>query len=303
MSIKASTTQFESKSAPVSAYLSLLTGLLVISISPVLLRATDAPGPVSGFYRMTICWVLLTPWFIKHLRERKYSLSELRLPALAGLFFGGEMVLWTSGVKLAGATIPSLFTNTAPLWVGLGALVLFKEKLKPGFWLGLALAFVGAVLIGGVGNSQTEHQIEGMLMGLGAAIFYGGYFLAAQRGREGLDPLSFLWMVSFFSSLVLLVTTIVLDQPLTGYSSNTYLAFLAMGVAVQVVGWQLIGTAQGSLPASLVSPMMLVHVVLAGLLAVPLLGETLTPLEIFGGVMVIVGVYLVQRSKQHEKKA
>jgi drug/metabolite transporter (DMT)-like permease len=173
--------------------------------------------------------------------------------------------------------------------------------LKPGFWLGLALAFAGAVMIGGVGNSQTEHQIEGMLMGLGAAIFYGGFFLAAQRGRERLDPVSFLWVVSFVSSLVLLVTTFVLDQPLTGYSLNTYLAFLAMGVIIQVAGWRLISHAQGILPASLVSPMMLIHVVLAGILAVPLLGETLTPLEIQGGLTVIVGVFLVQRSKHYKK--
>lgn len=300
MSVKANTTQYKNTAASISAYVSLFAGLLVISISPVLLRATDAPGPVSGFYRMTISWLLLTPWFIKNLREKKYTSAAMKFPMLAGLFFGGEMIFWTSGVKLAGATLPSLFTNTTPLWVGLGALLLFKEKLKPGFWLGLVLAFTGAVLIGGLGNSQTEYQLEGMLMGLGAAIFYSGYFLTAQRGRESLDPLSFLWMVSFFSSLALLATTVVLRQPLVGYSSETYLAFLAMGVVIQVVGWRLIGNAQGSLPASLVSPLMLVHVVLAGLLAVPLLGETLTPIEILGGLTVIVGVYIVQRSKQKE---
>lgn len=275
----------------------------MISISPVLLKATDAPGPVSGFYRMTISWILLTPLFIKNLREKKYSFDQLRFAGLAGLFFGGEMVLWTSGVKLAGATIPSLFTNTTPLWVGLGALVLFKEKLNARFWFGLAVVLLGAGLIGGAGSSESEHLLEGMLMGLGAAVFYSGFFLSGQRGRSKVDPLSFMWMVSFFSSLILLGATVVLRQPLIGYSTQTWLSFLAMGVVIQITGWVLISNAQGLLPASLVSPMMLLHVVLAGVLAVPLLGEVLTPIEIIGGITVIVGIIIVHRSKNHDQES
>jgi drug/metabolite transporter (DMT)-like permease len=251
---------------------------------------------------MTIGWLLLTPWFIKYLREKKYSFAELRLPFLAGVLFGGDMVLCTTGVVLAGATIPILFTNTTPLWVGLGALLFFKEKLKPGFWLGLTLAFTGAMVIGGLGNSQTQHLVEGILLGVGAAIFYAGYFLAGQRGRERLDPISFMWIVSFVSSLVLLLATILLGQPLSGYSMNTYLAFLAMGVVVQVVGWQLVSYAQGLLPASLVSPSLLGQAVLTGLIAVPLLGENLSPSMIFGGIIVIIGIYLVHRSKSTQGK-
>lgn len=292
----------QNKTTPVGAYLGLVSGLFIIAFSPILLRLAKAPGPVSSFYRMAIGWLLLTPWFIKRLRENRYTFTELWPAVLGGLFFGGDLIQWTTGVMLAGATIPTLFSNTTPLWVGLGAQVLFKEKLKPGFWLGLALAFSGAVLIVGTGDSQNEYLLEGILLGLGAGIFYGSYFLAAQRGREKLDPVSFLWVVCFTSSLVLLLTTVVLGQPLTGYPVNTYLAFLAMGVVIQVVGWWLITCAQGLLPASLVSPTLLGQPVLTGLFAVLLLGETLSPSEIFGGMIVMSGIYLVHRSKQHEKE-
>jgi drug/metabolite transporter (DMT)-like permease len=83
---------------------------------------------------------------------------------------------------------------------------------------------------------------------------------------------------------------------------NTYLAFLAMGVVVQVVGWQLVSYAQGLLPASLVSPSLLGQAVLTGLIAVPLLGENLSPSMIFGGIIVIIGIYLVHRSKSTQGK-
>jgi drug/metabolite transporter (DMT)-like permease len=292
----------EGKTTPVSAYLGLISGLLVITFSPILLKMAEAPGPVSGFYRMTIGWLVLTPWFIKRFRVNKYSLAGLWPAILAGLFFGGDLIQWTTGVMLAGPTIPTLFGNTTPLWVGLGALVLFKEKLKPSFWVGLALAFVGAVLIAGTGDSQNEHLLEGIFLGLGAGIFYGGFFLAAQRGREKVDPLSFLWVVSFVSSLILLLTAVVLRQPLTGYSLNTVLIFLAMGVVIQVAGWWLISYAQGLLPASVVSPTLLGQPVLTGVLAVPLLGDVLSPTEIIGGIIVIIGIYLVHHSKQNVKE-
>jgi drug/metabolite transporter (DMT)-like permease len=288
---------------PTNAYLSLVVGLVVIGFSPILIRLAEAPGPVSGFYRMAIGWLLLTPWFIQRQRKQRSSARALRPSIIAGLLFGGDMVLWTTGVMLAGATIPTLFANTSPLWVGLGALVLFREKLKTGFWTGLLLALGGAVMILGVGETQNEYLLEGVLLGLGSAIFYGSYFLAGQRGREELDPLTFLWVVSFFCSLVLLAAVVVLKQPLTGYPLQSYLAFLAMGVVIQILGWWLISSAQGKLPASLVAPTMLGQPVLTALLAVPLLGEKLSWLEILGGITVIIGIYIVHRSKQHKKEA
>jgi drug/metabolite transporter (DMT)-like permease len=285
------------------AYISLIAGLVIIGFSPILLRLADAPGPVSGFYRMTIGWLLITPWFIHGWRKHPNSLVELRPAVLAGLFFGGDMVLWTTGVMLAGATIPTLFANTSPLWVGVGALLVFKEKLKPGFWFGLLLALAGAVLIFGTDESFSGHLLSGGLMGIGSGIFYGSFFLAGQRSRDHLEPVTFLWVVSFVCSLVLLAAAVALGQPLTGYPTHSYLAFLAMGVFVQVLGWMLVSKAQGELPASLVAPTMLGQPVVTAILAIPLLGETLSPPKILGGITVILGVYLVHRSKQHKEEA
>jgi drug/metabolite transporter (DMT)-like permease len=161
---------------------------------------------------------------------------------------------------------------------------------------------VGALLILSFGGKSSHHLLWGTLLGLGSAIFYGSYFLAGQRGREQLDPLSFLWVVSFVCSLVLLAAALVLDQPLTGYSIGTYLTFLAMGVLIQVIGWWLVSNAQGNLPASVVAPTMLGQPIITGLLAVPLLGETFTLNKIIGGITVIIGVFLVHQSKQNNKE-
>lgn len=57
----------------------------------------------------------------------------------------------------------------------------------------------------------------------------------------------------------------------------------------------------GYLPASIVSPTLLLQPVLTGLLAVPILGERISIVQIFGGIAVLVGVYIVHRSRQENR--
>ena len=82
-----------------------------------------------------------------------------------------------------------------------------------------------------------------------------------------------------------------------GYELRTYLSLFGLGIVSQGLGWLAINYAQGKLPATLVAPTMLGQPVVTGLLAGPLLGEFLEPLQIAGGVGVLAGVYLVHRSR------
>jgi drug/metabolite transporter (DMT)-like permease len=130
-----------------------------------------------------------------------------------------------------------------------------------------------------------------------AAIFYGGYFLITQSGRKRLNSLTYTWLTTLSASLALLVLSLVLGHSLTGYSAFSYLNFLALGVVVQVFGWLAINYSQGYLPASIVAPTMLAQPVVTALLAVLLLGERLSFWQILGGATVLIGVYIVHRSR------
>jgi len=136
------------------------------------------------------------------------------------------------------------------------------------------------------------------LLGLLAGFFYGGYILITQRGRETLDLLTYFWISAASSSVCLLLLTVVMRQPLSGYSSTTYLNFLAMGLITQMIGYLAINYALGHLPSTLVSPMLLGQPVVTSLLALPLLGEQLHTWQILGGLAVLLGVYIVHTSRE-----
>lgn len=281
------------------AYLALGIAILSVSFSAIFVRWANAPGPVTSFYRMAIA-VLLLGWpFYRRVKARgNWPPQGLPIALIGGLFFAADLAFWATGVVMSGATNPTLLANTAPLWVGLGALVFFREKLGTTFWIGLLLAMAGAAFILGLDSLRSVSLGVGSLLGLLAGIFYGGYFLITQRGRQTLDSLSYFWLAAVSSSLALLVVSLALGQPLTGYPAGTYLNFLALGLVTQVLGYLAINYALGYLPASIVSPTMLAQPVVTALLAGLLLGERFTEWQVLGGVAVLAGMYLVhQRSR------
>ena len=280
------------------AYLALSFGLITIGFSAIFIRMAGVPGTVAAFFRMVIGLLVLTPAFILSLRRQKQMpVGEVRIAFLGGLLFAIDLSLWSTGVVLSGATNPTLLANTAPLWVGIGAMMIYREKLPLAFWVGLLIALGGAALVLGFNAQQAFELGLGTFLGLLAGIFYGAYFLVTQRGRRVLDALSYFWFSVLSATLVLLAINLILSQPLLGYPAQAYWSLVGLGVFSQGIGWLAINHAQGHLPATLVAPTLLGQPVITALLAIPLLGERLAGLEVIGGVVVLAGIYLVHRSR------
>lgn len=282
------------------AYLALVAGVVILGFSAIFVSLADAPGTVTAFYRMAIGSAVMAVPFVAR-RARRATVIPKRgalLAALAGVFFGTDVALWMTGITMGNATSPTLLGNTAPLWVGLGALLIFRERQGKLFWSGLVVALVGAALVLGKDLSLATRVGIGTLLGLVASFFYAGYMLVTQRGRVHVDTLSYLWIWTTAAAAVLLVANLALGRPLVGYAPGTWLAFAAGGVVVQVLGWLVITYAQGYIPASIASPTLVGQPVLTAVFAALFLGESLTVLHGVGGVAVLAGILMVHRSRR-----
>jgi len=134
------------------------------------------------------------------------------------------------------------------------------------------------------------------MLGLLAGIFYAGYYLCTQVGRQHLDSARYVWLAGATSAVCLLVICLVAGLRLTGYPLQSYLAFAGAALVTQAAGYLAVGYALGHLPASLVSPTMIGQPVVTALLAIPLLGETLSPTQWLGGAAAVTGIYLINRA-------
>ena len=289
-------------------YLALVFGIVGLAMTPMFVRWAHTPGPVAGLYRVAIAALLLAlPAARQAQRQSRQpagiSRRHLLLAVLAGLFFAGDLATWNTSVLITNAANATLLGNTAPVWVSLGALVLFKEKLGKVFWAGLVLAMAGAVVI--LGGDFLAHPEVGLgdLLAVIAGFFYGSFLLTTQRARSGLSSLLSWWVVACASAAALLAICLVLRQPIVGYPALAYVSLIAAALISQVWGYLSLNYALGHLSASVVSPTLLLQPVLTALLAVPLLGEGISWEQALGGGVVLMGIWIIHRSSTDARQA
>ncbi len=284
-------------------YAALGMGILSLSLSAMFVRWANAPGPITGFYRLFFSTLILTPLFIQRQRRGdSIPRAVLIFPVLAGIFTACDFTFWNSSLAFTTASNATLLGNTAPLWVALGAMLIFRETLTRSFWFGLLLALGGALLI--MGSDFLIHPRLGIgdLMASAAAVFYASYMLSTQRGRQHIDPFRYTWLVGVSASCAALIVNLILQYPLFGYEARTWLVFLATAIVSQTIGYISISYALGHLPARVVSPTLIGQPILTTILAIPLLGEIPTALQLAGGVIALAGIYIVNQSHRSAEK-
>ena len=284
------------------AYLALGTGIFALSFSAMFVRWANAPGPVTAFYRLFFSIFLLLPFFAPRVKTNPAITSRsIVFPLLAGLFTACDLGLWTASLSYTTASNATLLGNTAPLWVALGAWLILKQKLTPAFWRGLVLVLLGAALIMGTDFILHPRFGIGDVMAASTGLFYGAYFLFTEKSRVHFDPVSHIWIVGIGASISLFVINMVLQYPLSGYPMQTWLIFLSTSVVSQLIGYMSLAYALGHLPASVVSPTMILQPVLTTLLAIPLLGEIPSIWQGIGGALALVGIYIVNQSHNQNR--
>lgn len=285
------------------AYVILAIGIFCISFSAIFVKWTHLPGVTSGFYRLAISTLVLAVPFLRQRADRPpLNRRALALGALGGVWFALDVIAWNTSLTYASAASATLLGNTSSVIVALVAWLIFREKLRGRFWLGLFIAVAGVLLVLGadlitvqetqaIANTRTY----GNLLSLLGAFFYAGYLLTTQRTRAHLDTVSSLFFMSAVGSVILLAVNVVQGQMLIGFAPQTWLALLGLALITHVGGWLAINYALGHLRASIVSVTLLAQPVMTALFSIPLLGEALFPLQIIGGGLVLGGIYIVNR--------
>ena len=284
------------------AYIALGIGIFSLSFSAMFVRWANAPGPVTAFYRLFFSIILLLPFFLPRIkRNRSIKSWSILFPLLAGVFTACDLGLWTASLSYTTAANSTLLGNTAPLWVALGTWFILKQRLTSGFWRGLAITLLGAALIMGTDFILHPRFGVGDTMAIFTGFFYGGYFLCTERSRTHFDPIIHIWFVGVSASFSLFILNTILQYPLTGYPTQTWLVFLSTTVVSQLIGYMSLAYALGHLPASVVSPTMILQPIVTTLLAIPLLGEIPSIWQGIGGATALIGIYIVNESHNRNR--
>jgi drug/metabolite transporter (DMT)-like permease len=284
-------------------YLALVAGVVCIAWSAIFVRWTDIPGPASAFYRLLIPAVVLLPTWFFDWGEKPISRKTLAIIAVGGLFFALDLAFFNTSILVTSAANATILGNNTPVFVGLLTWLVFRRPPNPAYWLGLALAIGGSLVI--VRGDLLGHVKFGTgdVMALTASACFGVYLLATERVRAHTSTLGFLRLAVLSSTIFLFLINLALGISLAVPHRQTWAALLGLGLISQLGGYFALTYALGHLPATLASVSLLSQIPLTALLAAFLLAEPLSGAQIFGGILVIAGVGLANRRTHPAEEA
>jgi drug/metabolite transporter (DMT)-like permease len=265
----------------------------------------EAPPFFSASCRFLVaalCLIPLAAWQAKKQGNRFPLPANLR--QLLGLFSlgltGVFLYNWVffTGLKLTTASNGALIVAINPLLTAVLSALWLKEKVRPVQAAGLLLSLFGVTLVIARGSLDVIRNLsfnQGDLIMLGAPLCWALYSILGKKVLASFTPLAATAYAALFGA-ALLIPAAVLEQlakggPLPQFSWMGWLAILQLALLGTVVGFvwwyegvQLIGTARAAAFVNLVP-------VFGMLLAALILQERIIAAQIWGGCLVIVGVY------------
>src|ERR1700751_936823 len=210
------------------AYFALTAGILCIAWSAIFVRWTSVPGPASAFYRLLIPAIVLLPTWLLPGQRTKLSVRSYAIIALGGLFFALDLAFYNTSILQTNAANATLLGNNPPIVVGLLSWLIFKKRPSWSFWIGLALAVTGALVI--LASDLNQHTRFGLgdAMALAAAACFAVSLMATEQIREHTNTLEFLRLAILFSTVFMFLFALALRVPLTIPDHQSFLALLGL---------------------------------------------------------------------------
>ncbi|MGQ9577728.1 MAG: DMT family transporter [Candidatus Aminicenantales bacterium] len=275
-------------------FFTLFLGIIVVSFASIIIRVTPAPTPVIAAGRMLFASFIITPFFLKNLRRSIRELTPFFWPSAltAGIFLSGHFVLWIESLKHTTVVSSVVLVAMNPIFVAILALPFLKERLSLRGWIAIFIALAGAFLVAGPTLKSTS-LTTGNLLSLGGALCAAGYVLLGRKLRPQISLINYIYPVYTFAALILLLFALISRVPLLGYTTKTYLLIFLLALGPQIIGHTIFNWALKFLPAPVVAISILGEPVGTTILSALLLRQPPTILELSGGLLICLGIYLV----------
>jgi drug/metabolite transporter (DMT)-like permease len=281
-------------------------GALAIAFSAILVREADVAPATAAIFR---CAYALPPLALLAWMERRAygprPFSQRRLAMIAGIFFAIDLVVWHHTINFVGAGLATVLGNTQVLIVALLAWVILGEQPNRRLLASMPIALVGVVLISGVIGSHPygSDPVLGVITGVVTGIAYSGFLLVLRHGNADLrrpaGPL-------FDATLVGAVASLLIGLPLgevdllPTWPAHGWLLLLA--ISAQVVGWLLISVSLPRVPAALTSVVLTLQPVGSVLLAMVLINEAPSEVQLIGAALILAGLVLATLRRPGEAR-
>jgi len=290
----------------VSQALTLLLAVGAVSTSGLFAhRALAEATPLAlAAWRLGLASVLFVGWAAlrgdgKHSRPYGWRVWARLLGA--GLCLALHFLNWFGALQNDPIARATLLACTTPLWaalIGLGR----GRRPSAGYAPALALAGLGIGMVVGV-HAPARASGRGDGLALAAGLLFALYLLCMEGLHRTISPRRQVTVVYGVAAVVLWLALLAGRGATLAYSPGVWWALLGLTLGPQIVGHTLLNASLRHFPASTVGLAILLEPIFTALLAWALLGQTVTPPQMLGGLLVLAGLALVIRDQSPAERA
>lgn len=273
-----------------SPRLMLIGAMVVFGTIGVFVRNIPLASAEVALYRAVLAAILLAGYFL--LSRQKVGLKKLgrELPLLlfSGAAMGFNWILLFEAYKYTTVSAATLSYYFAPVIVTVACPILFREKMGMKQWICFAMSTLGIVLITGIGElSGGGQHLKGIAFGLGAAVLYATVILLNKfiQNVAGIQRtfLQFLAAIGVLIPYVLCTGGVNLGQ----LNTLGWVNLLIVGLVHTGITYCLYFSALKALPGQEAAILSYIDPLVAVLISVFALGETMTAVQLLGGVLIL----------------
>jgi drug/metabolite transporter (DMT)-like permease len=240
-----------------------------------------------------LIFVLLTLYVERTLRVERRHLPVL---GLAIVLLWLNQLCFVFALQVTTASTVGLVLGAIPIFAAIFGLLLGTERPSGRFWLAASISAVGVAFVAAGSGGELGHDLGGILLGLGTAGTWAAYSVAVGPIMRSYSPSRMSAIVVPGAWVLIALTGIGQTSSQSwdlGWQVWALMVFAIVGpLVVTNVLWfrsiHRIGANRATLAANL-QPFV------AAVLAVILLSEPISALQIVGGVLIACGILIVRR--------
>lgn len=267
----------------------LVTSMTIFGTLGLFVRNIAVSSGELALYRAVLAALLLTVFFVISKQRIPWELVKREVPLLlaSGVAMGINWILLFQAYKYTTVSAATLSYYFAPVIVTVVCPFLFQEKLTVKQIICFVMSTVGLVLIIGIGDVAGSGNIIGILFGLGAAVFYATVILLNKfiKNVEGIHRT----FLQFIAAIITLAPYVVCTSGITlGILSSTgWINLLIVGLVHTGITYCMYFSSLKELPGQKVAILSYIDPLVAVLISVTILGETMTVSQVIGGMLIL----------------
>jgi drug/metabolite transporter (DMT)-like permease len=269
------------------------------------LALNEIPPVTLAMIRFAIASLVLSCWvlFLKKWPELRRALKEDWFYFLMVGIFGIALMYISENfaLKMTSTSETAIITNSDPLLVAILSSIFLKEKFDAQRFIGLMLGFFGMTVVISRGfdiaSILQSQSFFGNILAFVSSCAWGVYIIMSKKRIMKYGPVIFTTATSIFGALAIAVMALFFEKSpdLLAVSTKTWLLVLYLGIVVSAFNFTLWNYALLRLKASNAAMYWYLVPVVAVFGGVIFLKENLTLTTIMGGILILTGIYLMER--------